>query len=135
MFENMSKKITHNALPNGCKNHMRAIYDTLDIVSGKWKIAIITSLTFGKKRFMELQRDVEGIGAKMLSKELQDLEVNELVLRTVYDTKPVTVEYELTEYGHTLQPILFEMVKWGYQHRERIVAKSPRKTGQAITVE
>lgn len=123
----MAKKIEHEHLPDGCKGHMRAIYDTLDIVSGKWKIAIITSLTFGKKRFMELQRDVEGIGSKMLSKELQDLELNELVLRTVYDTKPVTVEYELTEYGRTLQPILFEMVKWGHQHRERIVAKSPRK--------
>lgn len=114
-------------MPDGCKGHMRAIYDTLDIVSGKWKIAIITSLMFGKKRFMELQREVDGIGAKMLSKELQDLELNELLVRTVYDTKPVTVEYELTPYGRTLQPILFEMVKWGHEHRNRIVAKSSRQ--------
>ena len=70
---------------------------------------------------MQLQREVEGIGAKMLSKELRDLEINELVKRTVYDTKPVTVEYELTEYGKTLQYIIKEMSKWGARHRERIM--------------
>ena len=42
----------------------------------------------------------------MLSKELRDLEINELVTRTVYNTKPVTVEYELTDYGRTLQHII-----------------------------
>ena len=106
-----------------CTNYLRSIHDTLDIISGKWKVTIIGSLGFGKKRFMELQRDVEGIGAKMLSKELRELEINGLVTRTVYDTKPVTVEYEITEYGRTLQPIIFEMAKWGGQHRKRIMSK------------
>jgi DNA-binding HxlR family transcriptional regulator len=79
-----------------CRSHLQAIQDTLDIVNGKWKIAIIGALSFGNRRFMELQREVAGIGAKMLSKELQELELNELVTRTVYSTKPVTVMYELT---------------------------------------
>ena len=110
-----------------CKGKIRAIHDTLDILSGKWKIAIIGSLGFGTRRFMELQREVEGIGAKMLSKELRELEINDLVKRTVLDTKPVTVEYQLTEYGKTLQDIIDEMMKWGENHRKRIMSESPEK--------
>jgi len=118
----MSKKITAPEMPDQCTAHIRAIHNTLDILNGKWKIAIIGSLSFGKKRFMELQREVEGIGSKMLSKELRDLEINELVKRTVFDTKPVTVQYELTDYGKTLQSIIKEMADWGKNHRKRIMS-------------
>lgn len=113
----------HDKNSAACTGYLRSIHDTLDIISGKWKVTIIGSLGFGKKRFMELQRDVEGIGAKMLSKELRELEINGLVTRTVYNTKPVTVEYEITEYGKTLQPIIFEMSKWGTQHRKKIMSR------------
>lgn len=114
--------------PNACKGHMRAVHDTLDLLSGKWKIAIIGAMSFnGKLRFGELQREVNGIGAKMLSKELRELEVNELVTRTVHDTKPVTVEYELTPYGHTLEEVILAMAKWGYQHRQRIIGGSAER--------
>jgi len=106
-----------------CGYQLKSIHDTLDIINGKWKIAIIVALTFGKKRFMELQREIEGIGAKMLSKELQELEVNELIKRTVYDTRPVTVEYEITDYGNTLHPIITEMALWGVKHRKKIMSK------------
>ncbi|MGN6490461.1 MAG: winged helix-turn-helix transcriptional regulator [Agriterribacter sp.] len=109
---------------NACKAKIRSVQDTLDILGGKWKISIIGCLGFGKKRFMELQREVEGIGAKMLSKELRDLEINELVTRTVYNTKPVTVEYELTDYGKTLQHIIGAMMEWGENHRKRIIRKT-----------
>lgn len=107
-----------------CKARIRSVRDTLDILGGKWKISIIGALSFGKKRFMELQRDLEGIGAKMLSKELRELEINELVTRTVYNTKPVTVEYELTDYGKTLQDIIGAMMEWGENHRKRIIKKT-----------
>jgi len=111
-------------MTEACMEQLRAIHDTLDLLNGKWKIAIIGSLGFGKRRFMELQREVEGIGSKMLSKELRDLELNELVKRTVHDTKPVTVEYELTPYGATLDSIISEMAKWGLKHRQRIMHSS-----------
>ena len=107
-----------------CKPRLRAIHDTMDLLSGKWKVSIIGYLhTMGKCRFMQLQRNIEGIGAKMLSKELKDLEINELVTRTVLDTRPVTVEYELTDYGKTLQNIINELCIWGFRHRERILKK------------
>ncbi|ACU62432.1 winged helix-turn-helix transcriptional regulator [Chitinophaga pinensis] len=117
----MNRKTQTSEKSETCTEHLRAIHDTMDVLNGKWKIAIIGSLRFGKRRFMELQREVEGVGSKMLSKELRELEMNELVRRTVYDTKPVTVEYELTDYGKTLESIIDEMAKWGHSHRKRIM--------------
>jgi DNA-binding HxlR family transcriptional regulator len=106
-----------------CDKFLMAIRDTMDVLNGKWKVAIIGSLTFGEKRFKELQRDVDGITAKMLSKELKDLEVNKLVKRTVFDTKPVTVEYRLTDHGRSLEAVIGELVKWGTLHRKKIFGK------------
>ncbi|SJZ86679.1 winged helix-turn-helix transcriptional regulator [Sediminibacterium ginsengisoli] len=117
----MNQKIEKKPFPESCRVHLQAIDDTMDILNGKWKIRILGVLSFGTRRFMELQREVEGIGSKMLSKELKELEINELVKRTVYDTKPVTVEYEITEYGKTLHVIIGEIAKWGAQHRKRIL--------------
>lgn len=114
-----------------CAMKMMAVRDTLDILGGKWKITIIVALQFGKRRFKELQREVHGITAKVLSKELRDLELNQLILRTVYDTKPVTVEYELTPYGKSLEKIIDEMRNWGINHRQRIIGKgNSRKKDQ-----
>jgi DNA-binding HxlR family transcriptional regulator len=75
----------------------------------------------GKMRFMDLLRVVDGIGAKMLSKELQDLEINQLITRTVLNTKPITVEYKITPYGNTLEKIVTEIVGWGTEHRKKIM--------------
>ena len=102
---------------------MLALLDALDIFNGKWKIAIMCSLNERKKRFKDLQRDVGKITGKMLSKELKELEINELVKRTVFDTKPVTVEYELTSYGASLESVINELVDWGLKHRKRIFKK------------
>ena len=104
-----------------CKQHIRAFTDTLEILSGKWIVLIIGHLASGKKRYLELQRSVEGIGPKMLSKELQSLELNGLVKRSVLNTKPITVEYELTSYGASLKPIIDAMADWGVAHRERVI--------------
>ncbi|MBS1773233.1 MAG: helix-turn-helix transcriptional regulator [Bacteroidetes bacterium] len=106
-----------------CGRHIMAVRDALDILNGKWKLPIIISLIYGDKRFKEMERDIEGITAKMLSKELKDLEVNQLVKRTVYDTMPVTVEYSLTDYGKTLKKVIGELHNWGTNHRKRIIGK------------
>src|SRR5260221_1861301 len=65
----------------------------------------------------------DGIAAKMLSKELQDLEINLLVKRTVQNTKPITVEYELTPHGKTLERIITEIGLWGKSHRKKIIGR------------
>lgn len=106
-----------------CARNLLPVRDALDILGGKWKLPIIIALTFGNKRFKEMQREINGITAKMLSKELKDLEVNQLVKRTVYDTVPVSVEYSLTPYGKSLHKVIGELRTWGTQHRKRILAK------------
>lgn len=104
-----------------CQMRITAIKDTMEVLSGKWKFHILgTLLQRDKLRFMELLREVDGIGTKMLSKELQDMEMNQLVKRTVFNTKPVTVEYEITEHGKTLAPIIDEIAKWGTTYRNSI---------------
>jgi DNA-binding HxlR family transcriptional regulator len=106
-----------------------AVNDTMNVLSGKWKLPIIGALLFGKKRFKELEREIPKITPRMLSKELKDLEANGIVRRTVYDTIPVTVEYELTTSGESFKTVLDVMVEWGLQHRENTLGKKPHRVG------
>lgn len=110
-----------------------AINDTMNVLNGKWKLPIIGSLLYGKKRFKELEREIPKITPRMLSKELKDLEVNGIVTRTVYNTSPVTVEYELTESGNTLNTVLDAMIAWGLQHRKMVIGKK-EKVAVAVSV-
>jgi DNA-binding HxlR family transcriptional regulator len=119
-------KKTEPAAPNHaeCSRYILPVRDTLDILSGKWKLPIIGALVNGKKRFKEMERQIPKITARMLSKELKELEINQLVKRTVYDTMPVTVEYELTPYGASLKEVLIVLGDWGTKHRSRIIGKA-----------
>lgn len=106
------------------KKQMMAIQDSMDVLSGKWKIAIISSIClFNKRRFSDVLNDVAGISNKMLSKELKELEMNKLIKRTVLDTQPITVQYELTKHGKSLQTIIQNLTDWGVQHRKEIVGQ------------
>jgi DNA-binding HxlR family transcriptional regulator len=106
-----------------CTKSLLPIRDALDVINGKWKLHIIGSLLQGNMRFKDLQRDINGITAKMLSQELKSLEINGLVSRTVFDTSPVVVEYRLTEYGQTLKKLMGELRVWGIEHRKRIMGE------------
>jgi len=106
-----------------CNKNIMAVHDAMDILNGRWKISIIASLCFNTLRFTDLLREVEGISGKMLSRELKNLEENQLVKRTVLKTQPITVEYQLTEYGHTLKEVIDSLAKWGYNHRKKITGK------------
>ena len=106
------------------KKAMMAVRDSMDVLNGKWKISIISSICYyNKRRFSDILNDVVGISNKMLSKELKELEINKLIRRTVLDTQPVTVLYELTEHGKTLQTIINNLTDWGVQHRKEIFGK------------
>lgn len=114
----------HKVTGSECRSRMMPVQDALDILHGKWKLLILMSLSDGPMRFKEIQRQVEGITAKMLSKELKDLEINQLVERTVYDSTPVAVEYTRTSYGNSLNRVIDELHAWGAQHRKRVMRKS-----------
>src|ERR1043165_3502091 len=123
------KIVAINSKKAECASHALPVKDTLDVISGKWKLPIIGTLFHvGKMRFKELEREIANITPRMLSKELRELEVNQLVSRTVYDTMPPTVEYELTPYGQTLKDVLQAMSEWGTKHRKRIIGKKTVKT-------
>ena len=107
-----------------CHSRINAVKDSMDILTGKWKIHILGTLLYGgKMRFMDLQREIEGIGSKMLSKELQDLEMNRLITRTIKNTKPISVEYDLTDFGKTLEPVIDSIAQWGTDYRETLFGK------------
>ncbi|UYQ91201.1 helix-turn-helix transcriptional regulator [Chitinophaga horti] len=99
-----------------------AVHDAMDILNGKWKISIISSICYyNKRRFSDILNDVDGISNKMLSKELKELEINKLITRTVLDTQPITVQYELSEYGLSLKTIINNLTEWGLAHRKVIM--------------
>lgn len=112
-----------------------AINDTLNVISGKWKLPIIGSLLYGKKRFKELEREIPKISPRMLSKELKDLEANGVVKRTVYGSIPVMVEYELTVSGQSLHQFIEPMIEWGLQHRRNILGTKYESITHFVTVE
>lgn len=102
---------------------MLPVADAVEILRGKWKLPIIASLFFGTKRFSEIASDIPNITDRMLSKELKDLEINDLVKRTIHNTFPVTVEYSLTDHGESLRGIINELRTWGTNHRLHITKK------------
>lgn len=69
---------------------------------------------------MDLRREIPGIGAKMLTRELQELEQNDLITRQVMNSKPITVEYELSPHGETIMPIIKSLGTWGMHHRQHL---------------
>lgn len=104
------------------------VMDTMEILSGRWKIVIISTLCAGgKMRFNELKANIPKITGRALSKDLKLLEAYEIVSRTIKDTSPITVEYELTNYGSTLGPVIDQLNEWGLQHREKIVGLKSTK--------
>lgn len=103
-----------------CAKSRRAVQDTLEIINGKWKLVILTALQNKPYRFTELAKEI-GVTPRMLSKELHDMEVNQLISRTVLPTKPVSVEYAITEYGLTFGEVLEAMKTWGTMHRNKII--------------
>lgn len=115
------KNIAKHGINKMCRHNIRAIHDALDVIGGKWKISIISCLSFYPMRYSELLREVEGISGKMLSRELKELEMNQLIIREVLNTQPITVQYQLTEYGETLKHLTLTIADWGLNHRKQII--------------
>lgn len=120
----MEEKISFEDAKGCPTQFVLAINDTLNVISGKWKMPIIATLFFGKMRFTEIQRNIHKITPRMLSKELKELELNGIVTRTVHDSIPVIVEYELTESARQLGDVMDSMIRWGINHRKGIIRES-----------
>jgi DNA-binding HxlR family transcriptional regulator len=88
------------------------ICSVLQILGAKWAFLVIAELSKGPKRFKQLHRDLVIIKTQSLTDVLRHLEQNGIVLRKVFPTVPVSVEYSLTEKGMDFQIALKEMDKW-----------------------
>ena len=82
---------------------------TLNLINKKWSIQIIRDMFFGKKHFKEFKEDKPKLSNKVLSNCLKELEENGLIEKVVLNTTPVTTEYYLTEYGKSMNRIVYEL--------------------------
>ncbi|MDA3642758.1 helix-turn-helix transcriptional regulator [Saccharopolyspora indica] len=91
----------------------------MEVVGGKWKMAILKHLTDGPHRFGELKRALPSITQRMLTRQLRELEADGIVLRTVYPQVPPKVEYSLTAIGTSLEDVVRRLEEWGAWYREQ----------------
>jgi DNA-binding HxlR family transcriptional regulator len=95
------------------KTYHCTVEATLDVIGGKWKPLILWHLGDNVMRFGQLQKALPGVNAKMLTKQLRELEEDGVIQRTIYPEVPPRVEYTITEFGRTLIPILQALCAWG----------------------
>jgi len=95
------------------------VSEPLKLIGGKWKIAILHALSMGPIRFGELKRNLSPITQQMLTKQLRELEKDNLINRKVFDVVPPKVEYSLTEFGWSFEPVLVALCKWDLDNQER----------------
>ncbi|MBT2286515.1 winged helix-turn-helix transcriptional regulator [Paenibacillus polymyxa] len=98
------------------KKYNISVEATLEVIGGKWKCVILCHLIHGKRRTSDLKRIMPAITQKMLTQQLRELENDGIVNRIVYNQVPPKVEYELSDYGRSLEPILNALCNWGDQH-------------------
>ena len=98
------------------KNYNNYVDLTFDIIGAKWKILIIWELRENEKRFREIQKSIGKITDKMLTKQLRELEIAELISRKVYPEVPPRVEYSLTLLGKSILPVIEMLEEWGKQY-------------------
>lgn len=105
-----------------CSENLSSVEDAIYVIGGKWKLKIIIVLQeSGNIRFNELQRNIRGISARVLSNELKDLELNGFVKRVVHaEQTPVVVEYISTDYSRTLRNVIIALSDWGKMHKRNI---------------
>lgn len=108
-----TKSKSRKAQRTGC-----AVEVTLSVIGGVWKPIILFHLLNGKLRFNQLCRMVSSATPRMMTLQLRELEADGIISRTVYAEVPPKVEYELTDQGRSLEPILLTMRDWGEQFQE-----------------
>ena len=111
------EKVVYNAFIADCPTRQ-----VLATIGDKWAGLVITALSTGPRRHSEIARAIAGVSQKMLTQTLRTLERDGLVNRTVTASVPVRVDYELTDLGQSLAPVLRALKDWSETHIESILA-------------
>ncbi|MEH6473999.1 MAG: helix-turn-helix domain-containing protein [Halopseudomonas sp.] len=105
--------------PSGCvDNQSCPVTTAMDVIGGKWKVIILYHLRDNTLRFGELRKCIPKITQKMLTQQLRELELNQLVARKAYAEVPPRVEYTSTSIADELRPIMDMLCAWGERHQE-----------------
>ncbi|MCT2564229.1 winged helix-turn-helix transcriptional regulator [Chryseobacterium herbae] len=115
----MKEEPGNSQCPLNSSKVLLSIGDALEAVNGKWRMKIIAVLLDEPKRFREISVLISQITDRMLSIELKKLETNLLIRRTsIYSAQ---AEYELTNHGKSLKPLIMELINWGEAHRGKVI--------------
>lgn len=109
--------------PAGCVGDVIAMNDALKVLGGKWTLLIIHYLIARADEvntFKKIERDIDGISAKVLTQELKYLESNDIITREELPTKPISVAYSISTYGKSGTEVIQVLVRWGLNHRLKV---------------
>ena len=96
-----------------CYHHYCPVAHSLDLVGERWALLVVRELLNGPKRYTDLLDGLSGIGTNILASRLRDLEEGGVVRRTKLPPPAASTVYELTEYGHELQEVVYALGRWG----------------------
>lgn len=101
-----------------------ALKNATNVINGKWKLAIVATMIRQPRRFNDIERLLQGITPRMISKELKELELNSVVMKIESidpETNKKAAMYDLTESGRKLEGLMVQMATWGQTHKESIL--------------
>ena len=114
-----------NVLASACPSRQ-----ILQHLTSRWGALVLVSLHSGTKRFSELRRAIDGVSERMLTKTLQELEADGMLIRKSYNTVPPQVDYTLTEFGAQASKKMFELVDWLEMNLGNILASQQNTVSQ-----
>ena len=114
-----------NVLASACPSRQ-----ILQHLTSRWGALVLVSLHSGTKRFSELHRAIDGVSERMLTKTLQELEADGMLIRKSYNTVPPQVDYTLTEFGVQASNKMFELVDWLEMNLGNILASQQNTVSQ-----
>ena len=114
-----------NVLASACPSRQ-----ILQHLTSRWGVLVLVSLHSGTKRFSELRRAIDGVSERMLTKTLQELEADGMLIRKSYNTVPPQVDYTLTEFGLQASNKMFELVDWLEMNLGSILASQQNTVSQ-----
>lgn len=111
----MEIKPWHDKNPFDCP-----LLHAMNVLGGKWKPILVYMLSLGMHRFGEIKKKIPQVSQKVLTQQLRELETDGIVFRKVYAEVPPRVEYNLTELGIRLTPLVMDLYAWGEDYRNNV---------------